>query len=78
MNPRLRLNVMRPRLKLAPKQQPAPEPIAQASTYADTADTALRMRAQSILSGALIGQCPPLTSDQAADVLAWYRPEVMP
>lgn len=38
-------------------------------------ETQLRMRAQSILSGGEIGQCPPLTLDQARDVLAWYQPK---
>lgn len=74
MNNRLRLNVLRPRFKAVPKSTTTVEPIAQASTYADTDDTALRMRAQSILSGPLLGQCPPLTTDQARDVLAWHRP----
>jgi hypothetical protein len=34
-------------------------------------ETQLRMRAQSILSGPLIGACPTLTLSQARDVLAW-------
>jgi len=72
MNRFLQTRVLRPRLKAVPKA--TVQPIAQASTYADTTETALRMRAQSILSGALIGQCPPLTAEQAADVIAWYRP----
>lgn len=38
-------------------------------------ETHLRMRAQSILSGGEIGQCPPLTLEQARDVLAWYQPK---
>lgn len=37
-------------------------------------ETDLRMRAQSILSGPDLGQCPPLTLEQARDVIAWYRP----
>ncbi|GLQ96434.1 hypothetical protein [Dyella mobilis] len=37
-------------------------------------ETQMRMRAQSILSGGEIGQCPPLTLDQARDVIAWYQP----
>lgn len=36
-------------------------------------ETAVMMRAQSILSGGEIGQCPPLTLDQALDVLAWHK-----
>lgn len=40
----------------------------------DPLETHDRMRAQSILSGPIIGQCPPLTLAQARDVLNWYRP----
>jgi hypothetical protein len=41
----------------------------------DPLETQLRARAQSILSGPLIGQCPPLSIEQARDVVAWYRPK---
>lgn len=34
-------------------------------------ETQAIMRAQSILSGPLIGACPPLTIEQAHDVLRW-------
>lgn len=35
-------------------------------------ETQIRMRAQSLLSGSIIGgQCPPLTLEQAQDVLRW-------
>jgi len=37
----------------------------------DPAETRTIMRAQSILSGPLIGACPPLTIEQARDVLRW-------
>jgi hypothetical protein len=46
----------------------------QRSTRADWSESAICVRAQSILSGSLVGQCPPLTLAQARDVLAWYRP----
>ncbi len=43
---------------------PLSEPVMPAETDA-------RIRAQSILSGPLIGACPPLSLDQARDVLRW-------
>lgn len=52
------------------KRTPAPRPVR-----IDVAETALRVRAQSLLSGPPIGQCPPLSIAQARDVLAWYRPK---
>jgi hypothetical protein len=52
------------------------------SAPVDPDETMRCMRAQSILTGSLIagdlcpsGACPPLTLDQANDVLAWYRPD---
>jgi len=36
-------------------------------------ETMAIMRAQSILSGPDLGQCPPLTIEQARDVLAWHK-----
>jgi hypothetical protein len=45
------------------------------SAPVDPEETRTCMRAQSILSGPLIGQCPPLPIDQARDVIAWYRPQ---
>lgn len=51
------------------KRAPAARPVRT-----DVAETALRVRAQSLLSGPPIGQCPPLSIEQARDVLAWYRP----
>lgn len=54
---------------------PGPRWPSQLAAPVDPADTQAIMRAQSILSGALIGQCPPLTLDQARDVLAWYAPQ---
>lgn len=50
------------------KWQPLSAPV-------DPQETLLRSRAQSILSGGEIGQCPPLTIEQARDVLAWHRPQ---
>ena len=44
------------------------------SAPVDPADTLLCMRAQSALSGPELGQCPPLTVEQARDVMAWYAP----
>jgi len=39
-------------------------------------ETLIRQRAQSALTGSLIeGVCPPLSIDQARDVLAWYEPK---
>ena len=40
----------------------------------DPMDNVIRSRAQSILTGSDIGVCPPLSSEQARDVLNWYRP----
>ena len=36
-------------------------------------ETQIIQRAQSLLSGPLIGACPPLTLQQAQDVLRWYK-----
>ena len=55
-------------------KRPAPDPEPKRSARADWAESGLCVRAQSILSGPLLGQCPPLTLAQARDVLAWYRP----
>ncbi|HET6804648.1 MAG TPA: hypothetical protein VFH59_04300 [Frateuria sp.] len=45
------------------------------SAPVDPEETRIRMRAQSVLSGGELGQCPPLDIRQARDVLAWYRPQ---
>ena len=45
------------------------------SAPVDPADTLLCMRAQSILSGAELGQVHDLTLDQARDVVAWHHPK---
>jgi hypothetical protein len=37
----------------------------------DPEETRLREQAQSILTGPELGVCPPLTLDQALDVLRW-------
>lgn len=58
--------------------QPQPIPFTRwtpLSAPVDPADTMLCMRAQSALSGPELGQCPPLTVDQARCVMAWYRPK---
>jgi len=39
------------------------------------ADTLLCMRAQSMLSGPVLGEVHDLTPDQARDVIAWYNPK---
>ena len=46
---------------------------SELQTPTDPMDNVLRYRAQSILSGSLLGgtACPPLTTEQAADVLRW-------
>ena len=41
------------------------------SAPVDPEETRLRYLAQSVLSGPEVGQCPPLTLDQALDVLRW-------
>ena len=38
-------------------------------------ETLICMRAQSALSGQELGQCPPLSIEQARDVLAWFHPK---
>ncbi|MGN2243835.1 hypothetical protein ACFWZU_10035 [Frateuria sp. GZRR33] len=45
------------------------------SAPVDPEETRIRMRAQSVLSGGELGQCPPLDIRQARDVLAWYAPQ---
>lgn len=55
-------------------ERPAPKWVPLAPPV-DPEETRIRMRAQSILSGGEIGQCPPLSITQANDVLAWYRPQ---
>lgn len=45
------------------------------ATPVSGADNFNMARAQSLLTGELIGGvCPPLTPQQAADVLRWHRP----
>jgi hypothetical protein len=39
----------------------------------DPLDNTILARAQSLLTGAPIGVCPPLTIEQARDVLAWHE-----
>jgi len=45
------------------------------SAPVDPEETRICMRAQSLLSGGDIGQCPPLDVRKARDVLAWYQPQ---
>lgn len=41
----------------------------------DPIENTIRARAQSILTGSLIGGvCPPLTIEQARTVIAWHQP----
>lgn len=54
--------------------EPKPGEWGPLSEPVDALETMERMRAQSILSGPLIGQCPPLTLEQARDVLRWHQP----
>lgn len=55
---------------------------ARRAAPTDPQDVALRMRAQSLLCGLPFRdgstQAPPLTSEQAHDVLAWLAPESPP
>ena len=39
----------------------------------DPLDNTIMARAQSILTGALIGVCPLLTVEQSRDVIAWHE-----
>jgi hypothetical protein len=52
---------------------------ARRAAPTDPRDVALRMRAQSLLCGIAFRdgstQAPPLSIEQARDVLAWYCPE---
>jgi hypothetical protein len=64
-------------LRLVKHTTPTPRPLiwGPLSEPVDPLDTLARMRAQSILTPTPRGGiCPPLTADQARDVLAWYRP----
>jgi hypothetical protein len=56
-----------------PNQRPEFAPWGRQAPPIFPHETADMMRAQSILSGGEIGQCPPLTLDQARDVLAWHE-----
>lgn len=62
------LNIVK-RLLPEPVRPEVPWPLLPAAV--DPRETRTIMRAQSILSGPLIGACPPLTAEQAADVLKW-------
>lgn len=57
---------------LTPRNEPK---WGRLSAPVDPEETRICMRAQSILSGGEIGQCPPLDLRQARDVLAWYKPQ---
>ncbi|MFK2876935.1 hypothetical protein [Rhodanobacter hydrolyticus] len=46
-------------------------PWGRLSAPVDPEETRQRYLAQSLLSGPEIGQCPPLSLDQALDVLRW-------
>lgn len=51
-------------------------PSVPRSSRADWSESAICVRAQSILTPTPRGgACPPLTLDQAKDVLAWYCPK---
>jgi hypothetical protein len=65
MHSRLVANVLRMNRK------PKPGAWSMLAPPVDPLETTIRARAQSLLSGGLIGQCPPLTLDQARDVLRW-------
>ena len=54
-------------------KKPAPGIWGPLAAPVDPTETDIRARAQSILSGPLIGACPTLTLDQAQDVLRWNR-----
>jgi hypothetical protein len=62
------MNALHPRKPYGGKWTPLSAPI-------DPLDTVLISRAQSILSGPELGTCPPLTVEQAKDVIAWHRPQ---
>lgn len=74
------------RLRAVPTPAPTPAPSRKPAAYTvwpndlppsvDPMETHLRMQAQSILSGSIIGggACPTLTLAQARDVMNWYRP----
>lgn len=73
MHARLRANVLR--LPVKPK---AERTWGRLSAPVHPLETMARIRAQSILSGSLIGggACPPLTYDQALDVLTWANERI--
>lgn len=64
-------------LKLRSVRRLLPDPIRPDKPWpllpgaVDPSHTLRISRAQSILSGPLIGACPPLTIEQANDVLKW-------
>lgn len=60
-----------------PPSHPSPiNPTIQGRPYFPN-DNGVIMRAQSLLTGSLIGgQCPPLTKDQALDVIRWAGEKV--
>lgn len=72
------MTVVRRLLRMVPMAAkplpPAPGVWGRLSTPVDPGETQTCIRAQSILSGPLIGACPPLSIDQARDVLAWFNP----
>ena len=51
------------------------KPWERLSAPVDPLDNVHIARAQSILSGPELGVCPPLTAEQARDVLNWHRPQ---
>ena len=65
------LRIVKPR-PVAPPQRYGEAPIERLAAPVHMADNMLIQRAQSILSGPIIGACPPLTVEQARDVLRWH------
>lgn len=68
------MNALARRLRLLPKLAPPQRKRGEWGPLSEPvipSETDERMRAQSILSGPPVGQCPPLTLAQARDVLRW-------
>ena len=61
-----------------PPGKPVDRPWGPLAAPVDPLETQLRMRAQSLLSGTRFRDggtgCPPLSIEQAHDVMRWYRP----
>lgn len=65
------LRIVKPKL-VTPALRYGEAPVERMAAPVHPSETMVIQRAMSILSGPIIGACPPLTIEQARDVLRWH------